>query len=107
MTKEEQLQAYRELQAQVAESVIRENRPTSNPLHPTMKPIRLVAKLIRSSTRPEKNEIVLDHFMGSGTTLMACEQTGRVAYGMELDPVYVDVQVLRWEQFTGKKAIRP
>ena len=63
--------------------------------------------LIRNSTRPEKNEIVLDPFMGSGTTLMACEQTGRVAFGMELDPVYCDVIVLRWEQFTGKKAVRP
>ena len=107
MSKEELLAAYRELQNRMAESVVRENRPTVSPLHPTMKPVKLVAKLIRNSTRPEAKEIVLDPFMGSGTTLIACEQTGRVAYGMELDPVYVDVQVLRWEQFTGKKAIRP
>lgn len=107
MSKEELLAAYKELQGRIAESVVRENRPTVNPLHPTMKPVKLVARLIRNSTRPDAREIVLDPFMGSGTTLIACEQTGRVAYGMELDPVYVDVQVLRWEQFTGKKAVRP
>lgn len=106
MTKEELLQAYREMESRVAESVIRENRPQANDLHPTMKPVRLVARLIRNSTKPEAGEIVLDLFMGSGSTLIACEQTGRVAYGMELDPIYCDVIVMRWEQFTGKKAVR-
>jgi DNA modification methylase len=49
--------------------------------------------------------LVYDPFLGSGTTLIACEQTGRVCYGMEIDPVYVDVIVRRWEVFTGKKAV--
>jgi len=107
LSKEELISYCRKLRDDIPLTVLRENKPLSSPLHPTQKPIKLVARLIRNSTRPEKNEIVLDPFMGSGTTLMACEQTGRVAFGMELDPVYCDVIVLRWEQFTGKKAVRP
>jgi len=71
-----------------------------------MKPIALVARMIRNSTRPDPTQIVLDPFMGSGTTLMAAEQTGRTAYGIELDPVYCDVICKRWEAFTGKVAKR-
>lgn len=80
------------------------DRTKKNDLHPTMKPIALVSKAINNSSKQE--DIVLDLFMGSGTTIMACEQNNRIAYGMELDPKYVDVIIKRWEDFTGKKAIK-
>ena len=83
-------------------TVIEENKPNVNALHPTMKPIGLMARLIKNSTK--KNDIVLDTFGGSGSTLIAAEQLGRKAYLCELDPRYVDVIVERWENFTGKKA---
>lgn len=83
--------------------VIRENKNLINDLHPTMKPIRLLARLIFNSSNPGQN--VMDLFGGSGSTLIAAEQTGRNAYIMELDPKYVDVIIDRWEQFTGKKAV--
>ncbi len=83
-------------------TIIRENKPIVNDLHPTMKPIKMCAKLIKNSSR--KNEIVLDLFGGSGSTLIACEQIDRVCYMMEFDPVYVDVIIDRWESFTGDKA---
>ena len=67
-----------------------------------MKPIGLVATYIRNSSKAGEN--VLDVFGGSGTTLMAAEQTGRNAFLSELDPKYVDVIKLRWEQFTGNTA---
>lgn len=70
--------------------------------HPTMKPIPLVAKAILNST--DKGDVVLDMFGGSGTTLIACEQTERKCRMMELDPHYCDVIVRRWEEFTGRKA---
>lgn len=85
-------------------TVIDIDRPTRNSLHPTMKPIPLFDYLIKNSSK--KGDVILDLFMGSGTTLMACEQNDRVAYGMEFDPRYVDVIVERWEQFTGEKAVR-
>ena len=86
----------------VPTTVIKEAKPLKADLHPTMKPIKLCATLIKNSTR--ENDIVLDLFGGSGSTLMACEQLGRKCYMMEYDPKYVDVIINRWEQFTGKKA---
>ena len=83
-------------------TILHENKPSVNDLHPTMKPIPLVGKLIQNSSR--KGEKVIDLFGGSGTTLMACEETGRTAYLMELDPGYVDVIIQRWEETTGRKA---
>ena len=85
-------------------SVIHEDRPRVADLHPTMKPVKLFARLIRNSSR--KEEKVIDFFGGSGTTAIACEQLNRQAYIMELDPHYVDVIITRWEKFTGKKAER-
>lgn len=85
-----------------AVSVIHEDKPTKNDLHPTMKPIKLCGKLICNSTRAEEN--VLDLFGGSGSTLIACEQLNRKCYMMEYDPKYVDVIIDRWEQLTGQKA---
>lgn len=72
-------------------------------LHPTMKPIEIVARAINNSSK--KDEKVLDLFGGSGSTLIACEQLNRNCYMMELDPKYVDVIIKRWEEFTGKKAL--
>lgn len=79
-------------------------RTQKNDLHPTMKPIALCCKAIENSSK--KEDIVLDLFGGSGSTLIACEQLNRNCYMMELDPKYVDVIIERWEQFTGKKAIK-
>lgn len=83
-------------------TVIDFNKPQRNGEHPTMKPIGLFDYQIKNNTKP--GDVVLDLFMGSGTTIMACEQNGRIAYGMELDPKYVDVIINRWETFTRKKA---
>ena len=79
-------------------------KPQKNDLHPTMKPVELVERAIRNSSRP--GNVVLDPFGGSGTTLIAAEKSGRVARLIELDPKYVDVIVRRWEEFTGQQAIR-
>lgn len=70
--------------------------------HPTPKPVPLVADAIRDVTH--RGQIVVDGFMGSGTTLLAAERTGRVAYGIDLDAGYVDVSVLRWQTMTGREA---
>jgi site-specific DNA-methyltransferase (adenine-specific) len=78
------------------------DRPSRNAEHPTMKPIPLFDYQIKNNTK--KEDVVLDLFGGSGTTLMACEQNNRKAYLMELDPKYVDVIIDRWEQYTGQKA---
>jgi DNA modification methylase len=78
-------------------------RPQKNDLHPTMKPVALVERAIRNSSR--RGDLVLDPFGGSGTTLIAAETTGRRAALLELDPRYVDVIVRRWQQFTGKEAV--
>lgn len=79
------------------------DRPTRNDIHPTMKPVALFDYEIKNNTK--QGDIVLDLFGGSGTTIMACEQNGRIGYSMELDPRYVDAIVQRWENFTGKKAV--
>jgi DNA modification methylase len=75
-----------------------------NMVHLTEKPVELAARAIEYSSQFGEN--VLDLFGGSGSTLIACEQLGRKAFVMELDPLYCDVIVHRWEQFTGKKAER-
>src|SRR6267378_3262008 len=71
-------------------------------LHPTVKPVALVADAILDCT--ERGGIVIDAFLGSGTTVIAAERTGRRCYGVELDPVYVDTAIRRWQALTGKKA---
>lgn len=80
------------------------NKPLKNDLHPTMKPVELVERAVLNSSK--KNDIVLDLFGGSGSTMIACEQLNRKCYSMELDPKYVDVIIDRWEQFTGEKAVK-
>jgi len=79
-------------------------KPHKNDLHPTMKPVELVERAIRNSSRPGNS--VMDPFGGSGTTLIAAEKTGRVGRMIELDPKYVDVIVRRWQDWTGKQATR-
>ena len=77
-------------------------RPSDSPLHPTMKPLPLVERAIENSS--QSGDVVLDLFLGSGSTLVAAERTGRVCVGMELDPHYCSMVLARWEAFTGNKA---
>lgn len=84
-------------------SVLEFQKPQSSKLHPTMKPIELIERLVSNSSRT--GEKVLETFCGSGSTLIACEKTGRKCYGMEIDPHYCDVIIKRWEDFTGNKAL--
>lgn len=80
------------------------DKPRKCDLHPTMKPVALVAHLMENSSR--KGDVVADIFGGSGTTLIAAEQLGRTCYMMELDPHYCDVIIERWQNLTGEKAVR-
>ena len=104
MSEEELRKTIKELVEMEETDIIRENKPLNNDLHPTMKPIKLLAKFICNSS--DKNDAVLDIFGGSGSTMIACEQLERSSYLMELDPRYVDVIIKRWENFTGKKAVK-
>jgi DNA modification methylase len=72
-------------------------------LHPTVKPVAMIADALLDSTA--RGEVVLDAFLGSGTTLMAAERIGRICYGIEIDPLYVDVAIRRWQNYTGEAAI--
>lgn len=79
------------------------DKPLKNKLHPTMKPIELIANALENSTK--ESDVVLDVFGGSGSTLIACEQLNRKCYMCELDSHYCDVIIQRWEDFTGEKAV--
>ncbi|MBQ2173531.1 MAG: site-specific DNA-methyltransferase, partial [Alphaproteobacteria bacterium] len=83
-------------------SVWQFDRPTKSEEHPTMKPIPLLCEILLNATKEEDN--VLDLFGGSGSTLIACEETNRNCYMMELDPYYCQVIINRWETYTGEKA---
>ena len=83
-------------------TVIRVKKPNKNLLHPTMKPVDLITRMIKCTTR--QGELVLDPFGGSGSTLIACEKTRRHARLIELDPRFCDVIVNRWQEYTGKNA---
>ena len=102
MNRKELLEVVRKLMHPKDESVIYEDKPHKSDLHPTMKPVKLVGRFVTNNTQP--GEVVLDIFGGSGTTMIACEQLGRKARLVELDPHYCDVIKTRWETFTGKKA---
>jgi site-specific DNA-methyltransferase (adenine-specific) len=84
-------------------TILEFDKPNRNKEHPTMKPVALFEYQMLNNTKG--GDIILDSFGGSGTTLLAAEKNGRIAYLMELDPKYCDVIVTRWEQFTGKKAV--
>ena len=104
MTKTELANEVKQFRAITPLTVVREDKPLKSEEHPTMKPVRLIAKLIGNSSR--ERERVLDIFGGSGTTMIACEQLNRICYMMELDPHYADVIIERWEKFTGEKAVK-
>lgn len=84
-------------------TVFEEAKPIKNDVHPTMKPVKLIAKFVENSSK--KDDIVLDLFGGSGSTLIASEQLRRKCYIMEFDPKFCDVIIRRWEKLTGEKAI--
>ena len=88
----------------VPTTVLREDKPLRSDIHPTMKPVKLFARLMANSTK--KGAAVLDAFGGSGTTIIAAEQLSRRAYAMELSPRYCDAIISRWEAMTGKKAVK-
>lgn len=79
-------------------------RPKRSESHPTMKPVELVLRGLQNSST--SGDVVYDPFVGSGTTLIAAEQTGRRGYAIEIDPRYVAVAIKRWETFTGQIAVR-
>lgn len=84
-------------------TILEFDKPTASKEHPTMKPVKLFDYQIKNNTKG--GDVVLDLFGGSGTTLIACEQNGRDARVMEIDPKYVDVIIDRWEKLTGEKAV--
>lgn len=106
MTKDELKEQVKELRKFIdaGTTLLREDKPSSNDLHPTMKPLTLLQTPIKNNSK--KGEIVLDQFGGSGSTLITCEQLERICYMMEYEPKYLDVIINRWEQFTGEKAIK-
>ena len=85
-------------------TVMRDDKPQTAEMHPSIKPQELLTRLIKNSSR--KNETVLDLFGGSGSTMIACEQLNRVCYMCELDPHYCDVIIERYESFTGRQAVK-
>lgn len=101
MTKAE-LQDLLEKILKLPATVIDENKPQRSADHPTMKPVKLMGRLIKNSTRP--GEIVLDTFAGSGSTLIAADQLGRRCFCVELDPIYCDVIIKRWQEQSGEIA---
>jgi len=84
--------------------VWRIERPLISDLHPTMKPLPLIERAIENSSRP--GDVAADIFLGSGSTLIACERTGRTCFGIDIDPNYASIVLMRWEAFTGEKAER-
>lgn len=85
-------------------TILHEAKPNVNDLHPTMKPVKLIGRLVANSSR--RGEIVLDLFGGSGSTMIACEQLKRKCLMMEFDPKFCDVIIDRWEKYTGDKAVK-
>jgi DNA modification methylase len=89
----------------VSSSLVQKEPGTPNLLamHPTVKPVSLIADALLDCSAP--HDIVLDSFLGSGSTLLAAERISRVCYGMEIEPRYVDVAIRRWQTYTGEQAI--
>lgn len=103
LKKDELVKLVKELlRSDAPTDVIDEDKPTRSAEHPTMKPVKLIARQVRNSSKV--GDVVLDVFGGSGSTLIACEQLGRRCLTMELDPHYCDVIIKRWETLTGGKA---
>ncbi len=104
MKKEELVEILKRIMDHQHSSVLYENKPLKSDLHPTMKPIPLIGKLIKNSSI--KGQLIYEPFAGSGSTLIAADQLERTCYAMELDPRYVDVIVQRWEELTRNSAIK-
>jgi DNA modification methylase len=102
MKKDELVAMLKQIKEQMPTTIVRHDRPTKSDLHPTMKPVSLVQRMVEWSSMD--GWIVLDLFGGSGSTLIACQKANRKARLMELDPKFVDVIVKRWQDFTGKIA---
>lgn len=102
MNKQQLIEYIKELQHIQKLTVLREDKPQKSELHPTMKPVKLIARLVGNSSR--EGDTVLDLFGGSGTTLIVSEQMGRNCRMMEYDPIYCQVIINRWESLTGKTA---
>lgn len=102
MTKGELISYIKTMQENSPTSIFYEDKPVRSDIHPTMKPLKLIARCVLNSSK--KGERVLDSFNDGGSTLMVCEKTERIYYGMELDPVYVERTIKRWEEETGQKA---
>lgn len=104
MTKDQLIDLVSEMLGEnTPQTVVYEDKPVRSLMHPTMKPVTLMGRLAKNSTRP--GGLVLDLFGGSGSTMIACEQLGRRCYMMELDTRYADAIIDRWETFTGGKAV--
>ncbi len=102
MSDAELVETIRFLQEQLDCDILREKKNMVNDMHPTMKPLRLLGRLISNSSLPD--DVVVDCFGGSGSTMIACEQLKRRCFMIEYEPKYVDVIIGRWETFTGGKA---
>ena len=102
--KDGKLEDYQQFVEELKESstVLFCDKPVKDDLHPTMKPMELIEKQVKNSSREGEN--VLDLFGGSGTTLLVCEKLKRKCFMMEYDPRYADVIIGRWEELSGKKA---
>jgi len=103
MDKSELVNQVRALMNAMNTSALHFDKPSRSATHPTMKPVELVAHMVKNSSR--KTDKVLDLCAGSGTTVIACEKYGRHARAMEYDPKYTDVLVKRWQEYTGQTAI--
>ena len=106
MKKEELVSYIEDIRERLSKdtTILFEKKPVKSRLHPTMKPVALFGRHITNSSKHK--DIVADFFGGSGTTLIACEQLNRSAYVMELSEKYCDIIIDRWEEYTGKKAVR-
>lgn len=105
MKKEDMVKLLEDIYSdKISTTIINEDKPNKSVEHPTMKPLQLLARHVKNSSKQE--ELVLDIFGGSGSTMMTCEQLNRRCFMMELDPKYVDVIIERWEKFTGEKAVK-
>jgi len=104
LKKEQLVELLTKFLEQTQTTILYENKPSKNDLHPTMKPVPLIGRLIKNSSL--RDQLVYEPFGGSGSTLIAADQLDRTCYCMELDPRYVDVIIQRWEEFAKESAIK-
>lgn len=102
LSKDDMRELLHDILQNTPSTIIEEDKPLRSSDHPTMKPVKLIGRIMKNSTR--LTDIVLDNFGGSGTTMIAAEQLGRTCYMMELDPAYCDVIIKRWEELTQESA---